>query len=251
MIKFLLVGDTSVRLEIELKGNDAEFFVAPAVRQTFLTEAVQKTSKVKVTHMGVETALADFPRTIEGLKEYDVIMFTDVDSDAFQLYPDFMRTKVPLGPNRLKLVEQYVNEGGAFIMAGGYATFTGRRGIGNYHNTPIEKILPVEMYPYDDRAEWPEGFHSRAVDNNHQSIKGLEWDGADFMFLGYNRTTLKSGAKLIVEHEGDPIVAVWEYGKGRTMAFTPDPQPHWCGTFKDWEGYGTFWVQSFEWLTKK
>src|SRR5688572_8885896 len=119
MIKFLLVGDTSVRLEIELKGNDAEFFVAPAVRQIFLSEAVEKTSQVKVRHMGVETALADFPRTIEELKQYDVIMFTDVDSDAFQLYPDFMRTKVPLGPNRLKLVEQFVSEGGAFIMGGG------------------------------------------------------------------------------------------------------------------------------------
>lgn len=251
MVKFLLVGDTSVRLEVELKGNDAEFFVAPAVRQTFLTEAVEKSGKVKVTHMGVETALADFPRTLEDLKQYDVIMFTDVDSDAFQLYPDFMRTKVPLGPNRLKLVEQYVREGGAFIMGGGYASFSGRRGIGNYCNTPIEKLLPVSMFPYDDRAEWPEGFHSKAVDDNHPCVSGLNWDKSDFMFLGYNRTKLKEGARLIAEHEGDPIVAVWEYGKGRTMAFTPDPQPHWCGTFKDWSGYGDFWVQSILWLTGK
>ena len=250
MIKFLLVGDTSVRLEIELKGNDAEFFVAPAVKQTFLTEAIESNPDIKVTHMGVESTLAEFPRTIEKLREYQVIMFTDVDSDAFQLYPDFMRTKVPLGPNRLKLVEQFVREGGAFIMGGGYATFSGRRCIGNYHHTPIESLLPVSIYPFDDRAEWPEGFHSKAVDQEHPCMKGLGWNEADFMFLGYNRTQLKPGATLLAEHEGEPIIAVWEYGGGRAMAFTPDPQPHWCGTFKDWEGYSRFWIQSILWLTK-
>lgn len=251
MLKFLLVGDTSVRLEIELKGNDAEFFVAPAVRQIYLKEALEKEGNIAVTHMGVETALAEFPRTIEDLKKYDIIMFTDVDSDAFQLYPDFMRTKVPLGPNRLKLVEQFVREGGAFIMGGGYASFTGRRAIGNYFNTPIEKLLPVGMLPYDDRAEWPEGFHSKTVNGKHACIKGLKWDESDFLFLGYNRTKLKEGADLLVEFEGDPIVAVWDYGSGRAMAFTPDPQPHWCGTFKDWEEYSSFWIQSTMWLTGK
>ena len=52
MVKFLLVGDTSVRLEIELKGNDAEFFVAPAVRQTFLTNAIGKIGKSKSNPYG-------------------------------------------------------------------------------------------------------------------------------------------------------------------------------------------------------
>jgi uncharacterized membrane protein len=69
MIKVLLAGETSVRLEIKLKRNDAEFFVAPGVRQTFLTEAIESSSKIKVTHMGVESALADFPRSLEALRE--------------------------------------------------------------------------------------------------------------------------------------------------------------------------------------
>ena len=251
MIKVLLAGETSVRLEIELKGNDAEFFVAPQGRGKALTGAIGSAPGMEITHMGVELALASFPRTLEALREYQVVIFSDVDSDAFQLYPDFMRTKVPLGPNRLKLVEQYVREGGAFIMGGGYASYSGRRGIGNYHHTPIETLLPVTMYPYDDRAEWPEGFHSKAVNAEHPCLRGLNWDKGDFMFLGYNRTELKPGATLLVEHEGDPIVAVWEYGSGRAMAFTPDPEPHWCGTFKDWAGYGRFWIQSIRWLTRQ
>lgn len=251
MIRVLLVGDTSVRLEVELKGNDAEFFVAPGVRQTFLKAALENDPEIQVLHYGVEAALADFPRTLEALRKHDVVMFTDVDSDAFQLYPDFMRTKVPLGPNRLKLVEEFVREGGAFIMGGGYASFSGRRGIGNYHHTAIEKLLPVSIYPYDDRAEYPEGFHSRAVVPAHPCLQGLDWDDGDFLFLGYNRTQLKPGANLLVEHDGDPIVAVQEYGRGRSMAFTPDPQPHWCGTFKDWANYGRFWIQSVRWLTSQ
>lgn len=252
MLKMLFVGDSSTGLEIEIKGSDAEFFVRPHRLQTWLVEAISA-QQISVVHMTTEQASSKFPFSLDELKQYQVIMFSDVDSDSFQLYPNFMGAsgRVPLGPNRLKLVEQYVRDGGAFIMGGGYASFSGRRGIGNYRRTPIEKILPVNIIVGDDREEWPEGFHGDVRQGTHPILKGLNWEKESFVFLGYNATTLKPEADVLVEHEGNPIVAAWQYGKGRTMAFTPDPQPHWSGNFHLWSGYGKFWQQSIAWLTKQ
>ncbi|RLG07563.1 MAG: cytoplasmic protein, partial [Thaumarchaeota archaeon] len=66
---------------------------------------------------------------------------------------------------------------------------------------------------------------------------------------GYNKTKLKDRATLLVEYNGDPIVAAWEFGKGRTLAFTPDCAPHWGSPeFLEWEYYSIFWKQAVEWL---
>ncbi len=249
MINVLFVGDSSTGLEMEIKGSDAEFFVRPHRLQTWLIDAL-KSGQLQVNHMTTEQASSQFPFTLVELKQYQVIIFSDVDSDSFQLYPDFMsKSNVPLGPNRLKLVEQFVEEGGAFIMGGGYASFSGRRGIGNYRRTAIEALLPVRMLTGDDRAEWPEGFHGVSVQDDHPILQGLDWDNGAFAFLGFNETELKPGATMVAEHQGHPIVAVWEYGKGRSMAFTPDPQPHWSGDFHLWDRYGRFWRQAIDWLT--
>lgn len=249
MINVLFVGDSSTGLEIELKGSDAEFFVRPHRLQTWLIEAM-RAEGMTVTHMTTEQTLSQFPFSLEELQKFQVIMLSDVDSDSFQLYPSFMSdSKIPLGPNRLKLIEQFVKNGGAFIMGGGYASYSGRRGIGNYRRTAIETLLPVSMLTGDDRAEWPEGFKGNLVQSDHPVLKGLNWEQDPFVFLGYNVTSPKPEATVLVEHEGDPIVAVWEYGKGRSMAFTPDPQPHWSGDFHLWDGYSQFWRQAITWLT--
>ena len=43
-------------------------------------------------------------------------------------------------------------------MVGGYYSFQGINGGARYHGTPVEEVLPVEILPYDDRIEVPEGF---------------------------------------------------------------------------------------------
>jgi len=43
---------------------------------------------------------------------------------------------------------------------------------------------------------------------------------------------------------------VWEFGKGRAMAFSTDCSPHWAAYFQPWKYYGQFWRQSVKWLAK-
>ena len=53
-------------------------------------------------------------------------------------------------------------------MVGGYMSFQGINGVARYKSTVIEEILPVEILPYDDRIEIPEGFNVNIDSQTHK-----------------------------------------------------------------------------------
>jgi len=67
--------------------------------------------------------------------------------------------------------------------------------------------------------------------------------------LFYNQVRLKPGADLLLGHEDDPILATWDYGRGRAAAFTPDIAPHGATEdFLEWDGFDRLWSQLLSWL---
>jgi len=48
-----------------------------------------------------------------------------------------------------------------------------------------------------------------------------------------------------------PLIVVWSYGKGRSMAFASDIAPHWGAGFEPWEFYEQFWDQVLNWLASR
>jgi uncharacterized membrane protein len=203
-----------------------------------------------VDYMTGWDALARFPETPEAIAPYDVIFLSDVESDALILYPMERSMRAPMGPNRLKLVREFVRQGGALAMIGGYATFTGRHNAGNYGGTPIEEALPVNcLERNDDRIETPEGALAQIVDAEHAIMRGLDWS-REPIFNGYNRVNLKPNARLLarIGEAEDPLVVVGEFGKGRSLAFTSDIAPHWGAGFQDWHHFGRFMTQMVLWL---
>ena len=74
-------------------------------------------------------------------------------------------------------------------------------------------------------------------------IQGLDWGGAPFLF-GYVATKPKATAELpLVSERGDPLLAVWRFGLGKTAAFTSDAKSRWAADWLGWPGYGVFWAQ--------
>jgi Ca-activated chloride channel family protein len=72
---------------------------------------------------------------------------------------------------------------------------------------------------------------------NDESVAGIAWEGSPPL-LGYNTTTAKPGAQLgLLSHKDDPIFAVWQYGVGRSMAFTSDGQARWCAQWVKWADF--------------
>jgi len=80
---------------------------------------------------------------------------------------------------------------------------------------------------------------------------------------GYIATTPKETAAVILtagptlmlddsivsreELDLDPLLASWQYGLGRAVAFTSDATSRWASDWVDWAGYADFWTQTILW----
>jgi len=66
--------------------------------------------------------------------------------------------------------------------------------------------------------------------------------------LGYVATTPKDTAEVILtSHEGDPILARWHYGLGRTVAWTSDSKGRWAEHWVNWSAFPQFWGKVISW----
>ena len=256
-IRVLYVGDAGVVLGpniiaspflYETKGYEVHIWCQPVL------DALNATSDIKVEHMTTWRALAEFPETPEKIAaKYDVVVLSDIEQEVLVLYPWARSMDAPMGPNRLVSIREYVRNGGGLAMIGGWQSFTGRRGIGNWGNTPVEEALPIKcLDANDDRHECPEGVLIETLIPDHPILKDIRWETCP-VFTGYNRIIAKPDVKVLarVKEFGDPFLVVREFGKGRSMAFASDISPHWGAGFQRWENYGKFFVQAVRWLSGK
>jgi uncharacterized membrane protein len=203
----------------------------------------------KVTWIKSVDIPRQFPESFAELKQYDVIILSDIGSNSLLFHPDVLRNSIP-HPNRLSLLKEYVENGGGLAMIGGWMSFAGIGNNAKYHETYIEDVLPVNIFPYDDRDECPEGVTPQLVVKDHAILKGMptKWP----FFLGYNKVVPKEGATTILKFNKYPLITVWDYERGRTAVFTSDCAPHWGPVkFLEWEGYSKLWNNLAEWLANK
>lgn len=247
-LSILLVGESVIAQSIEFKGFDN--FTATRYNESALI-MIEMFEKIghQITHVPCHKVFSDFPENLDDLKKYDVVLLSDVGANTFLLHPDtvrFSRRTV----NKLDLIKDYVENGGGFGMIGGYMTFQGIEAKGKYKDTCIEDILPVNLLPYDDRVEVPEGIDLRVDPDSHVVLNGLpsEWP----YILGYNRLLPKPESTVVVKHGDDPIIALGHHGEGRTMAYATDCTPHWAPPeMYEWVHYSTLWDRLVRWLAKK
>ena len=70
--------------------------------------------------------------------------------------------------------------------------------------------------------------------------------------LGYVATTTKPRAETpLFTDKGDPLLAHWQYGLGRAVAFTSDAKPRWGKIWMNWEKYRQFWSQIGQWSLRR
>lgn len=62
---------------------------------------------------------------------------------------------------------------------------------------------------------------------------------------GYVASSPKDLAQVILRSDKeDPILATWQYGLGRSVAFTSDATGRWGTDWLNWDGFAAFWVQT-------
>ncbi|MFC3322199.1 glutamine amidotransferase [Mesorhizobium cantuariense] len=251
--KVLLAGESWVSTATHIKGFDQFPTVTYHTGADELLAAL-KDSPFDVTFMPAHEAQRNFPQTMETLSAYDAVVLSDLGANTLLLHPDTWIHSKPT-PNRLRLLRDYVGNGGGLLMFGGYYSFQGINGGARYHKTPVEDVLPVTCLPVDDRVEVPEGYAPVVVGpQNHPILKGL---GKDWpILLGFNEVTVKDGAEVLATVSSDyrslPLLVTGKYGQGRTVAWTSDVGPHWLPAgFIAWNGYKTLFEQMLGWATAR
>ena len=65
---------------------------------------------------------------------------------------------------------------------------------------------------------------------------------------GYVATTKKETAQVLIRsHKDEPILAVWNFGLGKAVAWTSDVKPAWSKEWIPWHNFGKFWGQVINW----
>ena len=246
-LKILLAGESWTSLGLHLKGFSIYTTGGYEEGGKVLIDALES-QDIEVTYIPNHLVPRDFPNTLEGLQGYDAIILSDIGADTFLLHPDTL-SKSLRRPNTLKVMAEYISQGGGLLMVGGFMSFSGFGGNACYHNTIFADVLPVKMLGHDDRIECPEGVIPQvAID--HPVLEGIprEWPH----FLGYQRFAAKPEAITLLNEGEDPFLVLGQYGEGRVAAFASDCSPHWGSPeFVAWSHYAQFWGQLAKWIARK
>jgi len=241
----LLLGESWTTHMIHQKGFDS-FTTTEYVEGGTEFRAALEDGGWQVTHLPAHTIESRFPLTLDGLRQYDLVVISDVGANTFLLTRAVFARSEP-EPNRLQLLRDYVLGGGGLLMVGGYLSFSGVDGKARYAGSPIDDLLPVDVLEVDDRAEHPEGAPVTVLAGSHPALGGVgtHWPS----LLGFNRTRARPSGRVLAEVGGHPLVAVAEAGAGRTGVFTSDMSPHWAPpAFLAWDGYGPLWRGLAGWV---
>jgi Mg-chelatase subunit ChlD len=120
-----------------------------------------------------------------------------------------------------------------------------RVGGGRYHFTTDAGSIPsifteettLAMRSYiEEHAFFPTLVNSSPILAGIKSLPQLQ---------GYVATSPKELAQVILKTDkDDPLLATWQYGLGRAVAFTSDATGRWGRAWVSWDSYATFWAQA-------
>ncbi len=230
----------------------------------FIERALKESGRIDVDVFTVTTQAArggrlyhvmdrnrGYPRTREELFGYDVVICSDINRSIFT------------DDQRRWTRELVAERGGGFCMVGGVTSF----GVGGYDQTVWEQMIPVDMhavgmgYVFENfKPRIPSAVRGHPIlqisPDPRQNDRILD---AIPHFAGTNLVRrAKPGATVLAIHPGRdmPIICVQAYGKGRSMAFTPDSTCDWGMYFETQWGEGVrdnryfkrFWVNTVTWL---
>lgn len=127
------------------------------------------------------------------------------------------------------------------------------RGQGRFYNITSPDLLPqifIKETAVILKSAINEEPFKPQVRSVSEPLRGL---GADYPpLLGYVATSEKPRAETpLLTEKGDPLLAHWQYGLGRAVAFTSDARAKWARNWLGWERYRQFWSQIAQWSLRR
>lgn len=205
-----------------------------------------------------ELSLIAFPYErlfTEELSTFDLVILQNFD---YKPYFDFSANEL------LGNLAAYVRDGGALVMTGGDRSFD----LGDYGGTSLADVLPVTLNVAGPRTD-PTPFRpvlSAAGKVHPVTRMGATPEESEAIWSrlpeqdGYNRVSgLAPDSAALLSHPSatqggapEPILAVREVGKGRSMALMVDASWRWsfseAAEGRGNQAYLHFWKNSLRWL---
>jgi len=128
-----------------------------------------------------------------------------------------------------------------------------RIGNGRYYYVPdplsIPRVLTQETLTAGEFAVVEREFQPRMDAPSPVFTGGIS--GQEFPDLrGYVRTRAKPTAEVVLSSDNnDPILAQWQYGRGRAIAWTSDAGADWAEVWLAWDGFAHFLRQAVQWVS--
>ncbi|MDL1902451.1 VWA domain-containing protein [Anaerolineae bacterium CFX9] len=124
------------------------------------------------------------------------------------------------------------------------------RGGGNYHRVEVVESIPTiftQEAVLATRAYILEEAFVPALSSSSPIMDGIT---SAPPLLGYVATTERQTAQTVLRGPApynDPILAQWQYGLGRVVAFTSDATARWAQNWVSWDDFARFWGQAIRW----
>jgi uncharacterized membrane protein len=127
-------------------------------------------------------------------------------------------------------------------------------GRGRFYNVNSPEVLPQiflkETAVILKSAIYEEPFRPQ-LRLNTEPLRGIGAGGYPTLF-GYVATTPKDRAEIpLWTDKGDPLLAHWQFGLGRAVAFTSDAKARWAREWLGWQQYRQFWSQVGQWSLRR
>ncbi|QKJ18243.1 glutamine amidotransferase [Microbacterium hominis] len=242
--RVLLVGESWFVYSVHQKGFDT-FYTSEYTEGGSEFVGTLAASGHQVDRIPAHLIERDFPTSLEALQAAaDVVVISDVGANSFLLSKTtFAHSRVDA--DRIEILRQFVLEGGAVVMVGGYMTFAGIDAKARWGRSALADVLPVTVLDRDDRVEVPGGIQPTVV-ASHPIVDGL--DATWPTLLGLNEVIAKPEAQTLATAGDYPLVVVGTAGRGRVAAFTSDLAPHWATPeFLAWSGYSPLFDRIVRW----
>ena len=128
------------------------------------------------------------------------------------------------------------------------------RGRGRFYNVTTPNDLPQifikEAAVILKSAIYEDPFKPQ-LRSSSELVRGIA--AAEYpVLLGHVATTIKPRAEVpLWTDNDDPLLAHWQYGLGRSVAFTSDAKAKWGRNWLGWGKYQQFWSQIAQWSLRR
>ena len=165
-------------------------------------------------------------------KQKHIVILSDGKSDG-----DFELLTTQIAKNDITITTLAIGDAAQDLLR-----MIARNGKGRYVHvedmTQLPRILAEEVHQTQKYT-----VQEMFVPRFNQTTQILEGIRQLPNLYGYIATSEKeTGQILIKSHKDHPILAVWNYGLGRSVAFTSDLKS-WGRDWVLWENFGKFWIQ--------